>query len=103
MVYRCSDCPDEEALLELLRKLFEEMNNDFIQFQQWKSTDRAQIVAMFLPVGDFIENVAKKISDLTAHSFISKSQSQYLKRRIELLGENEAIILLDCRKLLILK
>ena len=43
----------------------------------------------------FIENVAKKISDLTAHSFILKSQSQYLKHRKELLGENEAFVLLD--------
>ena len=95
MVHCCSDCPAEEALLELLRKLFEEINNDFIQFQQYESTDRARIVTMSLPVDDFIENVAKKISDLTAHSFISKSQSQYLKRRKELLGKNEAIALLD--------
>ena len=93
MVYRCSDCPSKEALLELLGKLFEEINNDFMQFQLWKSTDRAHIVTMSLPGDDFIENVAKKISDLTAHSFISKSQ--YLKRRKELLGENEAIVLLD--------
>ena len=53
------------------------------------------MVTMSLLVDDFIKNVAKKISDLTAHSFISKSQSQYLKRRKELLGENEAVVLLD--------
>ena len=95
LVHRCSDCPDEEALIELLRKLYEEVNNDFIQFQQWKSTDRTQIVTMSLPVDDFIENVGKKISDLTVHCFISKSQLQNLKRRKELLDENEAIFLLD--------
>ena len=50
---------------------------------------------MSLPVDDFIENVAKKISNLTAHSFVSKSQSQYLKRKKEIFGENEAIVLLD--------
>ena len=77
MVHRCSNCPGEEALLEL----FEEINNDFIQFQQWESTDRGHIVTMSLHVDDFIQNVAKKISNLTAHSFISKSQSQYLKRK----------------------
>ena len=32
MVHRCSDCPGEEALLELLRKLFEEINNDLLNF-----------------------------------------------------------------------
>ena len=95
MVHRCSDCTGKEALLELFRKLFEEINNDFTQFQQRESTDRAHIVTMSLPVDDFIENVAKKISNLTVHSFISKSQSQYLKRRKEILGENEAIVLLD--------
>ena len=58
-------------------------------------TDRPQIVAISLAVGDFIENVAKKTSDLTAHFFISKSQSQYLKCRKELLGENAGIVLLD--------
>ena len=50
---------------------------------------------MSLSADDFIENVAKKISDLTAHSFILKSQSQYLKCRKELLGKNKAIVLLD--------
>ena len=89
----CSDCPGEEALQELLRNLFQEINNDFIQFQQWKSTDQAQIVTMSLPAYNFIENVAEKISNLTAHFFISKSQSQYLKHSKELLGENEAIVL----------
>ena len=98
MVHHCSDCPGEEALLVLLRKLFEEINNDFNQFQQWESTDRADIVTMSLPADDFIENVAKKISNLTAHSFISKSQSQYLKRRKEILGENEAIVVIDFAK-----
>ena len=34
MMHHCSDCPGKEAQLELLRKLFEEINNDFIQFQQ---------------------------------------------------------------------
>ena len=37
----------------------------------------------------------QKTSDLTAHFFISKSQSQYLKCRKELLGENAEIVLLD--------
>ena len=74
LVHRCSDCHGEEALLKLSRKLCEEIN-DFIQFQ-WESTDRTHIVTMSLPVDDFIENVAKKISSLTEHSFISKSQSQ---------------------------
>ena len=73
MVHRCSDCPGEKALLELLRKLLEKINNDFILFQHWESTDRAHIVTISLPVNDFIANVAKKISDITAHSFIIKS------------------------------
>ena len=50
---------------------------------------------MSLPVDDFIESVTKKISSLTDHYFISKSQSQYLKNTKELLGENEAIALSD--------
>ena len=61
IVHRRSDCPGEKALLELLRKLFKEINNDFIQFQQWESTDRAQIVTMSFRADDFMENVAKKI------------------------------------------
>ena len=55
-----SDCHGEEALLELLRRLFEKINNDFIQFQQWKSTDRPHIITMLLPVDDLIENEEKK-------------------------------------------
>ena len=76
MVHRFRNCPGEKTLLELLRKLFEEINNDFIRFEQWESTDRAQIVTMSLPVGDFMENVQKKISDLTAHFKIPTTVSE---------------------------
>ena len=93
MVYRCENCP-EDPLVETLRNSFGE-TDEFIQFQQWESTDRSQIVTVSLPVDEFIANAVKKISNLTSHSFIAKSQAKYLKSRKDSLGANEAIILLD--------
>ena len=63
MVHGCKNCPGEEALIRVLRNCYEEGNDEPIQFQQWESTDRAQIVTISLPVEDFIENIAKNISN----------------------------------------
>ena len=60
MVHHCTDCPGEDPLVNLLRNLFEEINNDFIQLQLLESTDRAQIVTETLPkVDDHKKSVAK--------------------------------------------
>ena len=55
----------------------------------------SSIITMSLPVGDFIENVAKKIGNLTGHFVISKFKSQYLRSSKEFLGEYEEIVLLN--------
>ena len=94
MIHRCENCPGEDNLVELLQNSFDE-TDDIIHFQQWESTDRTQIVTMSLPVDEFIENVTRKISSLTSHSFIAKCQAKYLKSRKESLHNTEAIILLD--------
>ena len=43
---------------------------------------------------DYIDNVAGQIDKLTTHSYISKSQANYLRNKISL-PEDEIIILVD--------
>ena len=63
-----------------------------IQFQQWTTVDRSELVEQILPVADFISILVEKLNTLTAHSYIAKSQAKYLKKCKEELKESEG----DC-------
>lgn len=96
MVHRCPDCPGKDALTRLLNFQFKDYDEeDIIHFQQWESTDRTQINNLCLAVNEFIELVAEKMDQLTAHSFIAKSQAAYLRSRKEGLKDEEGIALVD--------
>ena len=98
MVHRCEKCPGRNALQSHLETMligngFD--NEDMISFTQWESTDRTVLRTFTTSVEDFIENLVCKIDNLTTHSFIARSQSQYLKERKESIDKSSCIILLD--------
>ena len=106
MVHRCKSCPPMRNLEEYLLQQFETQNDNeeedednieeqIIQFQQWTTVDRAELVSQSLPVSDFVNLLAEKLNNLTSHSYIAKSQMQYLKKCKENLKENELIVLGD--------
>ena len=96
MVHRCENCPGFEALEEYVTTKMNELEIDEeIRYSQWESVDRTMLQRHSTPVEDFIELLVYSIDNLTTHSFIAKSQAQYLKKRKEELGESECIILLD--------
>ena len=70
-------------------------NEDMISFAQWESTDCTVLRTFTTSVEDFIENLVCKIDNLTTHSFIARSQSQYLKERKESIDKSLCITLLD--------
>ena len=43
-----------------------------IQFQQWKSTDRTDLITVAMTRIDWIEETVRVLDDLTKHSFIAK-------------------------------
>jgi hypothetical protein len=84
----------ENYLFEQLQpEIDEDDENDpfTIQFQQWTNVDHSELVQQIRPVDDFISLVVEKLNNLTAHSYIAKSQARYLKKCKEELKENEVI------------
>ena len=70
-------------------------NDNFeIDFKQWKTTDRTELISRKLPVDEFINLLCEKLDKITAHSFIARVQLQYLKQLKDNLKPNEAVVLL---------
>ena len=66
-----------------------------IEFKQWTTTDRTELVHNALPADEFIEELCEKLDKITSHSYIAKSQAKYLADLKDNLKENEAIVLGD--------
>ena len=66
-----------------------------IEFKQWTTTDRTELVHNALPTDEFIEELCEKLDKITSHSYIAKLQVKYLADLKDNLKENEAIVLGD--------
>ena len=99
MIHRCENCPGKEVLITSLQNqlLKDDESDDEIEvtFAQWQTTDRANLINQTTSLNEFIELLATKINNLTTHSFIAKSQSQYLKNQKENLSRDTCIVMLD--------
>ena len=74
----------------------DEEDDEFeIEFKQWTTTDRTELVHNALPADEFIEELCEKLDKITSHSYIAKSQAKYLADLKDNLKENEAIVLGD--------
>ena len=70
-------------------------HNVEITFMQWTTSDRAELISCTLPLDEFIEQLCEQLDEITSHSFIARSQSQYLNKLKEDLKWGEVIILRD--------
>ena len=96
MVHRCENCPGYTALETFIKDKFAELDIDEeVRYSQWENVDRSNLNSHTSDIDDFIELLVYNVDNLTTHSFIAKSQAQYLKKRKEDLNESECIILLD--------
>ena len=96
MMGRCKVCPGKEGLKQFLNSLEECRVLEEIEYKQWVSTDKTQLVTIKEQTTDFIDNLADKIVSLTRHHFTAKAQSAYLKSLKEaIVPEKECILLGD--------
>ena len=77
MLHQCEQCPGSQALQCFLLTQYNDLNEE-IQFQQWKSTDRMDLITVVMTRKEWIEEVVQVLDDLTKNSFIAKCQSRYL-------------------------
>lgn len=96
MLRHCDNCPSNEILKTFIMSKFDEWDPyDEITFSSWVSTDRTQQVQFTVTFKEYLDILLEKLEVLIPHSFITKSQAQYLKYLKSNLDQNTAIILLD--------
>lgn len=69
--------------------------DDEVTYQQWDSTDRMTMKTLVETMENFVDDLCKKIDNLTAHSYTANEQSAFLKRRKSELPADTAILILD--------
>ena len=97
MMRRCSKCLESaDALRNHLYNIIGEYDNDDnIQYKQWTTTDRSTLVDCSDNIPQYIELIIHQLSKLTPHSYIAKSQSQYLKNLKNSINSETVIFLGD--------
>ena len=82
MIGHCANCLNLSLLKSFLRnELLKTINPDeTIQFSQWVSTDRSQLVEEESEFDDFIENLVGKFGKLTKHHYVAKKQAEFFKK-----------------------
>ena len=91
MIHRCPNCPTEDSLIDHLNEIlveYEYGNDQEISYKQWIHTDHSSLTGQ---IEDFIEIICNSLQELTTHSFISKSQAEYLQQRKDNI-DNETVI-----------
>lgn len=95
MLRICDKCPPSTNLTNYIETKFQLEEDDEINFHQWVSVDRTQLIDMTLPFNEFTDMLVTKLETLVPHGYIAKSQAAYLKERKNNINENEALVLMD--------
>ena len=89
MIHCCESCPVVNAVKKLIEGELMKADDDVqvddhddveITFQQWTTSHRAELIFCTLPLDEFIEHLCEQLGEITSHSFIARSQSQYLNK-----------------------
>lgn len=95
MLHGCPLCPGPLILNQYLYELMEiesEIVDNTLNYKQWTTTDRCELLSLTETIDDFVERLTDQVVQLKSHHFIAKSQSQYLRNRKNNLKPNEGII-----------
>ena len=96
MVHRCESCPGYKSLEQFIVGKVEELEIEGdVYYSQWESTDRTALRKHIASLDEFIELLVCNIDNLTTHSFIARSQTNYLKQRKNEIDGSTCIIVLD--------
>ena len=115
MIHRCSKCPGIDNVKESLLEIFvnkEELSSEEIEsgdesdreneileeaisFKQWITADRSELLTQTASVEEFIDILCGQLDNITTHSFVAKSQANYLKTLKEEIKQEEVIVLGD--------
>ncbi|GBM94862.1 hypothetical protein AVEN_141441-1, partial [Araneus ventricosus] len=96
MLRHCDKCPPKDNLVQFLQAKFEDYDDeDIVEYNQWVSTDRTEMIRCSTSVGEFIEKLVEKLNKLIPHSYIAKSQSSFFKNLKGTASSNTAVVSMD--------
>ncbi|GBM96843.1 hypothetical protein AVEN_94036-1 [Araneus ventricosus] len=96
MLRHCDKCPSKDNLVQFLQAKFEDYDDeDIVEYNQWVSTDRTEMIRCSTSVGELIEKLVEKLNKLIPHSYIAKSQSSFFKNLKGTASSNTAVISMD--------
>ncbi|GBN79207.1 hypothetical protein AVEN_75562-1 [Araneus ventricosus] len=70
-------------------------DEDIVEYNQWVSTDRTEMIRCSTSVGELIEKLVEKLNKLIPHSYIAKSQSSFFKNLKGTASSNTAVVSMD--------
>ena len=102
MIQCCHECLEKDnlknCLVENMLGLEEsdiEYSDTDINLSMWVGTDTANLITQSLQVVEFVNLLATAINDMTAHGYISKSQSTYIMNQNKNLDSDTCITMID--------
>ena len=93
MLGTCSKCPGVKPVRDEVLKILGD--KEFVVYWQWQTVDRAEMKVFEKSRDEFAEFLAQKVVELTPHHYISRWQSQFLRKKIESLEDTECVVLCD--------
>ena len=69
--------------------------NALVQFQQWKTTDRATLETKVLQADEFIDTFVSMLRKLLNHDLTAKIQAAFKQQKRESLQEREVLMIAD--------
>ncbi|GBO21271.1 hypothetical protein AVEN_250389-1 [Araneus ventricosus] len=96
MLRHCDKCPSKDNFVQFLQSKFEDYDDeDIVEYNQWVSTDRTEMIRYSTSVGELIEKLVEKLNKLIPHSYIAKSQASFFKNLKGTASSNTAVVSMD--------
>ena len=81
MVHRCRNCPESNTLLQdFLFHTIGDFDDEVIEFSQWTTTDRPNLIHHTETVNEYGNIVLEQLHILTVHSYIIEMSIDVLKK-----------------------
>ena len=88
----CEFCPRTEKLMQAMEDIFMDLSIDEIQYCNWVSVDRTNLIQLVNDVPSFLDILNENLQKLRTHHFIAKEQARFLDEKKNGLKEGEVVV-----------
>ena len=93
---KCEGCVDKKSELQSdILKILQENQIDYVDFVQWKFSERDQKKTFHMTAEKFAEYAAKQLKNLKFHDYVYKKQDEEFSNLKKNLAPNQIIINMD--------